>query len=219
MNGRKIHIGLVDNDAFVVRSLTRFLTRVGCDVVFTCTDADQAWNDARSPESAVDILLIDIQLDETTGFALTRRIRLVDPHTPIVLFTAFELSRFALRAVQCGAQALTGKDDPLCLVRLLYRICQGQTGPDINGISFDSPRQAFERLSKSGQTGFDALSPTERHIARLCSTGETTAEIAHRLGISSESVKTYLKRAYEKTGCRDRTAFVAGWVRYEAGLI
>ena len=57
--------------------------------------------------------------------------------------------------------------------------------------------------------GWDALTPTERQVADLALAGMTNAQIADRLFIGRETVKTHLSSAYAKVGVANRTQLVA----------
>src|SRR5689334_12006868 len=58
-------------------------------------------------------------------------------------------------------------------------------------------------------TALYGLSPREREVAAACARGETTKEIAARLGVSPHTVKEHLDRACEKIGAHGRKALVA----------
>ena len=57
--------------------------------------------------------------------------------------------------------------------------------------------------------GWDGLTPMERQVADLAIAGLTNAEIAERLFIGRETVKTHLSNAYAKVGVANRTQLVA----------
>ena len=61
--------------------------------------------------------------------------------------------------------------------------------------------------------GWDGLTPMERQVADLAVAGLTNAQIAERLFIGRETVKTHLSNAYAKVGVANRTQLVADAAR------
>lgn len=59
----------------------------------------------------------------------------------------------------------------------------------------------------------EALSSREIEVLRLVAQGEPNKRIARRIGITENTVKTYLRRAYRKLGCHTRSAATAAAVR------
>jgi DNA-binding NarL/FixJ family response regulator len=67
------------------------------------------------------------------------------------------------------------------------------------------------------RTGVALLSPREREILGMLAEGRSGAEIAQRLFLSAETVRTHVRNAVQKLGARTRTQAVALVVGAEAG--
>ena len=153
-----------------------------------------------APTVAVALELVerrrpDVLLDGV-GIELVRELRTRGVPTPAVVMTANMQSGFNERAREAGAQATvlkTGSADDLIVA--LRVAAEG-------GSSFDlrHPRR---------QAGRAALSPRERDSLRLVAGGSTNKEVAAELGVSEETVKTLLGRAFAKLGARKRAESVA----------
>ena len=142
------------------------------------------------------LLLVDQRLPDRVGTELVRELRRLDIKMPAVLMTANADEGFNEAARDSGAQGTvlkTGKADEL--LASLAAVAAG-------GTSFDArhPRR---------QPGQVALSPREREVLRLVAEGSTNRDIAARLSIGDETVKTLLGRAFAKLGVRRRAEAVS----------
>ena len=121
-----------------------------------------------------------------------------------MIYTAFADSRIAWRALEAGAAAVVLKDAPLAdLTRALETVRAGDSYLDPTLGTAHDPRSD--------------LTPRERDVLGLVSQGLRHEDVARRLGISSETVRTHLSKASARLGAVTRTQAVAKAVR--AGLI
>jgi len=151
-----------------------------------------------------DLLLLDNRLPDAPGTEALRRLRREGIGAPALMMTARREPGFNEQAREAGAQgALLKSGSAAELLTALRTIRAGE-------LAFDSrhpPRPAGQR----------ALTPAERATLRLLSGGATNKEIAQRLNVSDETVKTLLSRAYSKLGVRGRAEAVRA--AYERGLL
>jgi DNA-binding NarL/FixJ family response regulator len=70
-------------------------------------------------------------------------------------------------------------------------------------------RQSFDARHPKRPPGRGALSPREREVLRLVAAGSTNRDIAERLSIGEETVKTLLSRTFAKLGVRRRAEAVS----------
>lgn len=150
------------------------------------------------------LLLVDYRLAGAKGTELVRALRQEGVRTPVVLMTANPEDGFNEAARDAGAQGTVLKTGSAAdLARAMSAVQRGEP-------AFDSRHPP--RPSDQG-----ALSPREREALGLVAEGLTNRQIAERLGIGSETVKTMLARTFAKLGVQRRAEAVA--VAHERGLL
>ncbi|MGH3034276.1 MAG: response regulator [Gaiellaceae bacterium] len=151
-----------------------------------------------------DLLLLDLRLPERSGLDLVRELRAQGVSAPAVLMTATAEPGLNERARETGVQGTVVKSAQQGrLVAVLRAVLAG--------------RSSYDPQHPQRATGRAPLSPREREVLGLVSEGATNAQIAVRLEVSEETVKTLLSRVFLKLGARRRAEAVA--VAQRAGLL
>jgi two-component system, NarL family, nitrate/nitrite response regulator NarL len=144
----------------------------------------------------VDLFLIDQRLPDRFGIELVRELRHRGDRRPAVLISARAEPGLNEAAREAGAQgSVLKRGSAEELVATLRRVAAG--------------KQAFDPSHPKRPRGRGALSPREREVIRLLATGATNREIAAALSIGPETVKTLLRRTYDKLGVSRRAEAVA----------
>jgi DNA-binding NarL/FixJ family response regulator len=142
-----------------------------------------------------DVLLVDQHLPDRLGTELVRRLRRTGVELPVVLMTASAEEGLNETAREAGVQASVVKSsDPERLIEVIRSVLAGEGVFDV----------AHPRRPKGQAT----LAPREQETLALIAAGRTNREAAAQLGISDETVKTLLERAYAKLGVRRRAEAV-----------
>ena len=150
-----------------------------------------------------DVLLVDHRLPDHLGTELVRQLRRDGNRTPAVMIAARAEPGLNEAAREAGAQgSVLKRGSAEELLSTLRRVVGG-------GEAFDPSHP--RRPPRHG-----ALSPREREVVRLLTTGATNREISERLGIGAETVKTLLSRSYEKLGVSRRAEAVTA--AHELGI-
>ncbi len=151
-----------------------------------------------------ELLLIDYRLPDGKGTELLRELRQTGVQTPAVLMTANAERGFNEAARDAGAQGSVLKTGSIEeLARALRAVHRGDP--------------AFDPRHPPRAAGRGALSPREREALRLVAEGLTNREIALRLDVGDETVKTLLARTFAKLGVHRRAEAVA--VAHDRGLL
>jgi two-component system, NarL family, nitrate/nitrite response regulator NarL len=149
-----------------------------------------------------DVVLLDLRLPDMLGPEVIHGIHRGAPAAQVVLFTAYPDHAAVEPALAAGARAVVLKDvDRADLVDIIRRVAAGEPLPS-------GPR-AIASASKLNQRLTDklrryALTRREYDILRRISMGETNPEIADALGLTRNTVKTYVQSALNKLGARNR---------------
>jgi DNA-binding NarL/FixJ family response regulator len=194
-------------------------------VVGTASDGAQAVR--LSAELVPDVVLMDIRMPVMDGIAATREIS--GPGSPdgprILILTTFDLDEYVYDALRAGASGFLLKD--VTAERLFEAVRVIATGDALLAPAvtrrligeFSRLRASVDTFSATTHSGpkVAMLTPRETEVLRLVAEGLSNAEIAARLVVSEETVKTHVSRVLSKLSLRDRTQAVV--VAYESGLV
>jgi DNA-binding NarL/FixJ family response regulator len=149
----------------------------------------------RFRESVPDVTLMDLQMPEMNGFDAILAIRDEFPGARIIVLTTYAGDAQAQRAIKAGAQGYLLKN--LLHKELLQTIRAVHAGR--KALATEVAAQVAEH------TGEEGLTPKEIEVLRLIASGNANKEIAARLSISEETVKSRVKSILDKLGANDRT--------------
>lgn len=151
-----------------------------------------------------DVILLDLRLPDMLACEAIPQLRGANPTTKIVIFTAYAGHRALAAAVEAGADCCLRKDAAdVDLAVAIKRVARGER--------FVDPR--LRQDSAPGRMPRSAAGPSLTHreyeVLRRVAMGETNPEIAAVLGLSRNTVKTYLQTALQKLGVRNRVEAIA----------
>jgi two-component system nitrate/nitrite response regulator NarL len=146
-----------------------------------------------------DVILLDLRLPDMLGPEVINGIHRVASGARIILFTAYPDHAAVAPALAAGAKAVVLKDaDRADLVDTIRRVAADEP---LAGTTPGSP-EISQQLSRNLRRY--ALTRREYDILRHISMGETNPEIAAALGLTRNTVKTYVQSALTKLGARNR---------------
>jgi DNA-binding NarL/FixJ family response regulator len=169
-----------------------------------------------------DIVLMDVRMPGTNGIEATRQLAL-DEHSPrVLILTTFDLDQYVFDALRAGASGFLLKD--VTAERLFEGVRVVAAGDALlaPGVTRRLISE-FSRLRPPAPAGgpvsaaLATLTPRETEVLRLVARGLSNTEVAARLVVTEETVKTHVSRVLAKLGLRDRTQAVV--VAYESGLV
>ena len=150
-----------------------------------------------------DVILLDLRLPDMLASEAIPLLRSANPGTKIVIFTAYAGHRALSAAMEAGADCCLRKDAAdIDLSVAIKRVACGDR--------FVDPRLNQDAApGRMPRTSGPALTRREYEVLRRVAMGETNPEIAEALGLSRNTVKTYLQTALQKLGVRNRVEAIA----------
>ena len=195
-----LNVVIVDDHVALRRGMDLLLRRNGHHVVGAAGDAESA--ESLIMRRRPDVALIDLALPRESGAELTRRLLQADPDLRIVLYTGTTDERQLLEGLDAGAAGFALKSgDPEELEEAIRTVAEGRDWLD--------PRLKPLLARRNGNGHAHVLSPREREILGLLSTGLSGEEAAKQLFLSSETVRTHVRNAMTKLGATTRVHAVA----------
>jgi DNA-binding NarL/FixJ family response regulator len=210
---------VVDDQEIVRAGFAALLdTQPDIDVVGTASDGEDAVRLCR--EQRPDVVLMDIRMPTMDGIEATRQLNDYGEAAPkVIVLTTFDLDEYVYDALGAGASGFLLKD---VAAEALFDAVRVVAAGDALLAPAVTRRLVteFARLRPTLPHRPDALeelTPRELEVLRLVAEGLSNHEIAERLVVTDETVKTHVSRVLLKLGLRDRTQAVV--VAYESGLV
>jgi DNA-binding NarL/FixJ family response regulator len=157
-------------------------------------------------EVACDLVLLDLQLERSSLADIADLVRQVK----VIVVTASEQPEDAFAAVRAGAQGVVFKRFAIETLRDAIRAV-------VEGHAWMPPTLQGYLTAQLREPTREALTPREREIVRHVALGLRNAEVARKLFISEETVKTHLNNIFRKVTVRDRAELTRYAIR--VGLV
>ena len=170
-----------------------------------------------------DVVLMDVQLPDLDGIEATRRIidtaADADARPRVIVLTTFEYHEYVIGSLRAGASGfLLKRTQAEDLVEAIRVVAGGEAlpAPELTQrlIAASVPRASAD--GTGGELPWP-LTEREAEILVLVARGLSNQEIATRLHLSTETVRTHVKRMYAKVGVHDRAQAVIA--AYENGVV
>ena len=168
------------------------------------------------PKLPPNVVLMDINLPGMNGVECVRKLKPLAPNTQVVMLTAYEDTENIFNSLAAGASGYLLKRSKSAEILEAIRDVQNGGSPMTTHIA-RKVVQSFQATAAAAAAihvePAEELSPREQEVLDLLSQGFMYKEIADKLGISFETVRTYIRRIYEKLHVRTRTEAVAKALR------
>jgi DNA-binding NarL/FixJ family response regulator len=206
---KTIRVAVVEDDAKLRQTLEVFINRSG-DMRFAGGYGSAEAALKGLPATRPDVVLMDIRLPGMSGVECVARLRKALPETKAVMLTAYEDTDDVFRSLTVGAFGYLLKSvEPPRLREAIREAHQG--GSPISGSVARKLVDYFHGTTPAGAQGEASLNPLsqrEVEILRMLAIGHAYKQIADELHISINTIRTHIKRIYEKLHVHSRTEAV-----------
>jgi DNA-binding NarL/FixJ family response regulator len=220
-----VRIVVADDHLIVRDGIAELLnTQPDFDVVGVAANGAEAVRIAT--ECKPDVVIMDVRMPVMDGIEATRRLTALGGQAPRVLvLTTFHLDVYVYSALRAGASGFLLKavtaERLFDAVRVIAAgealLAPGVTRRLISEFAHLSPEPEGCPAPAMRTRSLESLTTRETEVLQLVAQGLSNPEIAERLRVSEETVKTHVSRVLSKLGLRDRTQAVIA--AYESGLV
>jgi len=203
-----IRVLLADDHTLVragIRSLLEGLENV--EVVGEAGDGQEAVRLAESLRP--DVVLLDVGMPGLNGLDVAARLAAQDASIRVLILSMHTSEEYVLRALRAGCAGYLLKGSAVAELAIAVRaVARGETylSPAVSKHVMDD----YVRRTGGATDPIDALTPRQREVLQLVAEGNTSKDIADRLGLSFKTVEAHRAQIMERLGLHD----VAGLVRF-----
>ena len=206
-----ITVSIVDDEKELRQSMEAFING---SPGFRCVSAYHSGEAALKhlPQDRPDVVLMDIHLTGMSGIECVQRLKAMVPAMQIMMLTVYEDTDQIFRALSAGASGYMLKRlTPVKLLEVIREVHEG--GSPMSG---PIARKVVASFQRAGWTDDNQtlLSSREQMVLDCLTKGLTYKQTADQLNIKIPTVRSYLRRIYEKLHVQSRTEAVAKYIHH-----
>ena len=210
MSKKNITISIVDDDTVLREKIAVFVDATpGFRCISHYEGADEAL--AHLPKDKPEVVLMDINLGEMSGIHCVRQLKPLLPNSQFIMLTVFEDTKKIFLAIAAGASGyLLKRMPPEELVKAIHEVHEG--GSPMSAPIARSVLQMLRNMPQPGESA-ESLTDRQREVLDGLAAGKAYKQIADEMNMSIHTVRTYIRRIYEKLHVHSRTEAVAKYLR------
>lgn len=206
----QIKVAIVDDDEGIRTSLAALIRRASAlKLAGDYPDAETALKEI--PRHPPDVVLMDINLPGIKGVECVRQLKSAMPGVQFLMLTVYEDSDSLFNSLKAGASGYLLKRTASARLLEAIRDVHGGGSPMTPQLA----RRVVQFFSKpaEGELSVSRLTPGEREFLNQLANGYAYKEIADRMKISIDTVRSYVRTVYEKLHVHSRTEAVVKYLR------
>lgn len=193
---KQLGVAILEDDTALVSKLTHAIDSAPqLHVVASFNDVHSCanWLEASAPE----IFLVDLQLPDGSGVEIIRKA--AEKNVACIVLTAFADERSVVSALQAGATGylLKDSDDPQ-IVESIILVANGESPINPKIANFVLKYFAPPPPDTSVEYEVAHLSAREKDVLTLIAQGRSYSEVGNRLQLSINTVRSHIRRIYQK---------------------
>ncbi|MER6508576.1 response regulator transcription factor [Nonomuraea sp. NPDC001636] len=213
-----IRVLIADDQGMVRTGFTVFLSgQPDIEVVGEAADGREAVT--RAVALTPDVVLMDVRMPVMNGLEATREVLAACPASKVLILTTFDLDDYVYEALRAGASGFLLKDASAAQLAEAVRVVAAGDALIAPAITKRLIHE-FARLGgprpPSGRRP-EELTERETEVLILVAQAMSNQEIAQKLFVAEQTVKTHVGRVLTKLGLRDRAQAIV--FAYETGLV
>jgi len=210
---------LVDDHPLILAAMQTMIQELDPDVQVTAVGSAAAARSALAAGTEFDLVLLDLQLGDASGFDVLVEMRRDHPALPVVVVSASDRASDVIQAIDLGAMGFVPKrasNDTL--VEALRLVMAGgiYVPPMHLGSNGQRPAPGSAAIPAAESAGYQVtpsfeelgLTPRQADVLTQLLQGKPNKEIARRLGLSVETVKDHVQAVLRALGVSSRTQAV-----------
>lgn len=206
----QIKVAIVDDDEGIRSSLSALIKRAaGLKLTGEFANGETALKEI--PKHLPDVVLMDINLPGMKGYDCVRLLKGAHPAVQFLMLTVYEDSDSLFNSLRAGASGyLLKRTASARLLEAIQDVFEGGSP-----MSPQLARRVVQFFSKPAaqDAGLARLTPAEREFLDQLAKGYAYKEIAGRMNISIDTVRSYVRTVYEKLHVHSRTEAVVKYLR------
>lgn len=200
---QETRIGIVEDNHDLRESL-RQMIEAAPGLRFVCAYANAEDAIRHLPKHAPDVVLMDIHLPFRSGIECTRALKDLCPKLQVLILTVYEDSESIFDALKAGASGyLLKRSKPSEILAAIADVIEG--GAPMSSQIARQVISSFQRPTPTLEPEGEPLSERETEVLGYITKGYTGKEIAGKMHVSINTVKTHLRHIYQKLHVRSRT--------------
>jgi DNA-binding NarL/FixJ family response regulator len=213
-----VRVVIADDQGMVRSGFTTLLnSEPDIEVVGEAVNGEEAIT--RAVQLKPDVMLMDVRMPVLDGLQATRQITAMTGAPKILVLTTFDLDDYVYQALRWGASGFLLKDASARELADAVRVVAAGDALLSPGVT----KRLIAEFARMGaprgpsRKSLQNLTERESEVLALVARGMSNAEIASRLFVAEQTIKTHVSRILMKLSLRDRTQAVV--LAYETGLV
>ena len=205
-----ISVSIVDDVPELRQSIAAFINGApGFKCLSSYPSAEAALK--KLPLECPDVVLMDIHLGSMSGIECVAKLKAAAPKMQIVMLTIYEDTAQIFQALSAGASGyILKRSTPDKLLQAIEDVHAG--GSPMSSSIARKVVASFQKPAPTINGASGRLSAREQSVLDCLAKGSTYQQTADQLGISIETIRTHIRRIYEKLHVQSRTAAVAKYL-------